>query len=175
MGPTSSYRSGLALALLLGALAPAPAPALLGLPGLGKAFAPLGGGTARGREEAKGLIAELRTLTGKSPKNGIDCPAGLAADIDATCRELERLNPTSQPANSPLMAGFWRMLYTDFTPAAPSSGKLGPFVGDVYQDLRPSEGLGKNILSIGFPPIKVRLSRTLTRTLTLAVPSVSRR
>ena len=52
------------------------------------------------------------------------------------------------------MGGFWKMSYTDFAPAAPSSGKLGPFVGDVFQDLRPEEGRGFNILRVGFPPIK---------------------
>jgi hypothetical protein len=48
--------------------------------------------------------------------------------------------------SSPLMAGFWRLLYSDFDPPAPSSGKLGPFVGSVYQDLDPKAGVGRNMI-----------------------------
>jgi hypothetical protein len=44
------------------------------------------------------------------------------------------------------------MLWTNFSPVAPSSGKLGPFVGDVYQDVNFS-GKARNILRIDFPPI----------------------
>lgn len=34
-------------------------------------------------------------------------------------------------------AGRWRMLYS--TVPGPSSGRLGPFVGDVFQDICPDE------------------------------------
>jgi hypothetical protein len=64
------------------------------------------------------------------------------------------------------MKGKWKMLYTDFKPASTSSGKLGPFVGDVFQDLSQGvnsknrmirgerqEGTIKNILKIPYPPI----------------------
>jgi hypothetical protein len=67
--------------------------------------------------------------------------------------EIELVNPTANPAYSPLMNGYWRMLYTDFTPAAASSGKLGPFVGDVYQDLDSTQATIRNILKVRFPPI----------------------
>ena len=48
------------------------------------------------------------------------------------------------------------MLYTDLTPAAPSSGKLGPFTGDVYQELDPRNGIIKNLLNIDFSLVKLR-------------------
>jgi hypothetical protein len=51
------------------------------------------------------------------------------------------------------MNGFWRMNYTDYSPSGPSSGQLGPFIGDVFQDLNSTEGIIKNLLSIKFPPI----------------------
>lgn len=45
------------------------------------------------------------------------------------------------------------MVYTDYSPSGPSSGQLGPFVGDVFQDLDSSKGIIKNLLKIEFPPI----------------------
>ena len=117
------------------------------------------------------LSAQLKSrLTAsilKVPKNGIDCPDDKKHEIARLVQQIERVNPTKSPAYSALMNGNWRMLYTDFSPAAPSSGKLGPFIGDVFQDLksgtlrkntrlqvnRQDEGIIRNILKIGFPPI----------------------
>uniref|UniRef100_A0A7S0NAH0 Plastid lipid-associated protein/fibrillin conserved domain-containing protein n=1 Tax=Pyramimonas obovata TaxID=1411642 RepID=A0A7S0NAH0_9CHLO len=93
-------------------------------------------------------------------------PNGLIATPDDKSRiaeivsAIEQSNPTEAPAQSPLMPGFWRMLYTDMEPA-PSSGKLGPFVGDVFQDLRPENSLILNLLKVGFPPIRGGLSAAL--------------
>lgn len=55
------------------------------------------------------------------------------------------------------MAGFWRLEYSDFDPPAPSSGKLGPFVGEVYQSLEPNEQKITNILNVPFPQIRGKL------------------
>ena len=55
---------------------------------------------------------------------------------------------------SPLINGYWKMLWTNFEPAAPSSGKLGPFVGDVYQEIDLPNGIAKNILKVDIPPIE---------------------
>ena len=83
---------------------------------------------------------------------------------------LEKYNPTSVPAYSSKMNGMWKLLYTDFAPAAASSGKLGhsniylqipplayllihptgPFIGDVYQNLDSNVGIIKNILKLDF-------------------------
>jgi hypothetical protein len=87
------------------------------------------------------LIQKLSSLQ----KNGKDTPSDVRKDIDLTAALLEKNNPTSKPAKSEKMDGFWRMLYTDFAPAAPSSGQLGPFNGDVFQDLD-SKNSNKTIL-----------------------------
>eukprot|EP00466_Bigelowiella_natans_P006030 jgi/Bigna1/143017/aug1.75_g17725 len=98
------------------------------------------------REEIK---TQLREACRETRPNGINASPTQRAKVNDLVDVLEGANPTGRPALSPLMYGFWRMLYTDFSPAAPSSGQLGPFVGDVYQDL--SEGIIKNILVI--PPL----------------------
>ena len=87
--------------------------------------------------------------------NGIQATDLQREEVNRFVEGLESVNPTRKPALSPLMNGFWRMSYTDFTPAAPSSGQLGPFVGDVYQDLEfdGEKGIIKNILDIKFPPL----------------------
>ena len=97
--------------------------------------------------------AELFKRTAACEPNGLRATANQRIQITELVEALEKLNPTSNPALSEKMNGFWRMLYTDFTPAAASSGKLGPFVGDVFQDLDSKEGIIKNILKIGFPPV----------------------
>lgn len=83
----------------------------------------------------------------KVSPNGLTATPDDQRKIAEMVTAVERENPTSAPAHSPLMAGFWRMLYTDMEPA-PSSGKLGPFVGEVYQDLRPTDGLIVNLLKV---------------------------
>lgn len=60
------------------------------------------------------------------------------------------------------MNGFWKLLYTDFSPPAESAGKLGPFVADVYQDLDSKKLEIKNILNLKFPAIKGGLVANLT-------------
>ena len=50
--------------------------------------------------------------------------------------------------------GFWKMKWTNFAPAAPSSGKLGPLIGTVYQDIDLNNGIAKNILKIDTPPLQ---------------------
>mmetsp|Transcript_12205 Transcript_12205/g.35060 ORF Transcript_12205/g.35060 Transcript_12205/m.35060 type:complete len:232 (+) Transcript_12205:160-855(+) len=106
---------------------------------------------------ASDLLNELQSCIQQAPKNGIDTPPELEAEIVDLCERLEKCNPTPRPVrNVEKMNGFWRMLWTNFRPVAPSSGKLGPFVGDVYQDVDFS-GKARNILSIDFPPIKGEL------------------
>jgi hypothetical protein len=101
------------------------------------------------------LLQELEVLVDQAPKNGIDTPIELENQIKDICRKLESLNPTKAPVKqSKLMNGFWKMRFTNFAPVAPSSGKLGPFVGDVFQDVDlGSSSKAKNILRIDFPPI----------------------
>lgn len=114
---------------------------------------------------AQEYLAELMVAIDQAPANGINTPPDLEAKILSLCQELENCNPTSKPArDSQAMNGFWKMLWTNFAPAAPSSGQLGPLVGTVYQDLNfdydtdgttntINGGVAKNILKIDFPPI----------------------
>lgn len=102
------------------------------------------------------MLQELEALINQAPKNGIETPLDIEVQIRDICQDLESVNPTKAPVKqSELMNGFWKMRWTNFSPSAPSSGKLGPFVGDVFQDVNigGSNSKAKNILRIDFPPI----------------------
>lgn len=101
------------------------------------------------------LLEELEDLINMAPRNGIDTPVELESQILDVCQKLERQqNPNVSPSKRPdLMNGFWNMRWTNFEPAAPSSGKLGPLVGDVFQDIDLDRSVAKNILRVNFPPI----------------------
>jgi PAP_fibrillin len=92
--------------------------------------------------------------------NGLEATQSQRTMISDLVSQIEALNPTPRPAYSPLMNGFWRMLYTDFSPPAPSAGKLGPFVGDVFQDLDSTNSIIRNVLRINTPPIRGQLTAT---------------
>jgi hypothetical protein len=100
------------------------------------------------------LKSELYGKMKLAQPNGIGTAASLRQEIDTISRRLEKQNPTSKPAYSDKMNGFWKMDYTDYSPPAASAGKLGPFIGDVYQDLDSKNSKITNLLKIGFPPIK---------------------
>ena len=55
-------------------------------------------------EKKKTLLNKLGGLK----KNGKDTPAEIRAEVRDLVAELERDSPTSRPARSPLMNGFWR-------------------------------------------------------------------
>jgi hypothetical protein len=110
---------------------------------------------------AQELLHDLEGLIGQAPRNGIDTPSELEAEILETLRQLEPLNPTPKPVrNTELMNGFWKMRWTNFSPAAPSSGKLGPFVGDVYQDIVIPDN-ASNILKVAFPSLAGALKASI--------------
>jgi hypothetical protein len=100
------------------------------------------------------LKRSLSDVVSKTQPNGIKAKPDQREEVNRLVEQLEKVNPTKNPANSPIMNGFWRMTYTDYAPAAPSSGQLGPFIGDVYQDLDSNAGIIKNILDIKFPPLR---------------------
>lgn len=114
--------------------------------------------TLTSSEEIPYMKSTLYELVDRCQPNGINALDSVRMEISSIVEDLERRNPTERPALSNRMNGFWRMHYTDFSPPATSSGKLGPFIGEVYQDLYPtnqtsSSGVIKNILRINFPPI----------------------
>ena len=97
------------------------------------------------------LKTQLKRAISFVQPNGVDCTIEQRDGISSIVYDLEKKNPTSRPAmNDKKMAGYWRLLYTDFKPDAPSNGKLGPFIGKVYQYLDPSNAQIKNILDIHF-------------------------
>ena len=102
--------------------------------------------------EAPQTVADLKVRLyeelGAVAPNGLSAGPAEQRRIADLVAQIEALNPTPKPSRSPLMAGFWRMLYTDMEPA-PSSGKLGPFVGDVFQDLQPEKDRIVNLLKVG--------------------------
>jgi PAP_fibrillin len=105
----------------------------------------------------KSLIYEA---TAACQPNGLQATQSQRTRISDLVSQIEQLNPTARPAYSPLMNGFWRMLYTDFSPPAASAGKLGPFVGDVFQDLDSTNSVIRNVLRISLPPIRGQLTAT---------------
>ncbi len=117
---------------------------LLSITGEGSEFYP---------EISKSLLIDALEKTGK---NGLKASDQQRKEIEGLVDVLEAGNPTLNPARATKkMEGNWQMLYTDLVPAAPSSGKLGPFTGDVYQELDPSNGIIKNLLNIDLPGLKI--------------------
>jgi len=106
-------------------------------------------------------LALLDLLEDLQP-NGIDATQEQRLEVDDITKFLERTNPSPKPAISPLNIGMWKLLYTDYSPAGPSSGKLGPFIGDVYQKLEPELNRITNILQVAVPPIEGSLTAKQT-------------
>lgn len=92
------------------------------------------------------LQNELRRLSANTSNREL-ADGDRRARIELAAKELNALNPIAEPARSPLLAGKWRLLYS--TVPGPSSGRFGPFVADVFQDLRPDEKIIFNILELG--------------------------
>ncbi|CAM9993352.1 unnamed protein product [Ascophyllum nodosum] len=67
--------------------------------------------------------------------------------IEELAKELNILNPTRRPALSPSLAGRWKLLYSNIS--GPSGGRVGPFLADVYQEIRPRDKRIVNILELG--------------------------
>lgn len=100
-------------------------------------------------EETKRLIFEACSLV---QPNGLTATFKQRQDILSLIEIMEGSNPTRDPALSNLMGGFWKLLYTT-AESGGNVGKFGPFVGNVYQDLNPSQNSIKNIGRVDFPPI----------------------
>ena len=93
---------------------------------------------------AASLLNKLEEWIEQAPKNGISTPPEIESKIVDICQQLESLDSGSsaKQQRSPsqyvddFINGFWKLRWTNYSPAGPSSGKIGPFVGDVYQDLK---------------------------------------
>lgn len=78
------------------------------------------------------LKGELRSLT-KGTDNGLKASDELRESIQSVCTQIEKFNKVKDLASSPVINGKWDLWYT--TNGGGSSGKLGPFVGSVEQDM----------------------------------------
>eukprot|EP01036_Dinobryon_divergens_P039435 gene39435-51984_t len=105
-------------------------------------------------EETKRL---LFAACEKCRPNGLSATQSMRSDINSLAEILEASNPTRNPADSKLMGGIWRMIYTTATSGG-NAGRIGPLTGDVDQDLQPQNGIIKNICKIQFPPLLATLT-----------------
>ena len=64
------------------------------------------------------LKTNIYDITSQCQPNGLTATVEQQTALKEFVNQIELLNPTLNPAYSPLMNGYWRMLYTDFTPAA---------------------------------------------------------
>ncbi|EKX44195.1 hypothetical protein GUITHDRAFT_109982 [Guillardia theta CCMP2712] len=87
-------------------------------------------------------------LCKSGPKNGVGASEDLILSVKEKATELAKLNPTQRQATSPMLDGKWRLVFS--TTKGPSSGMLGPFVGDVFQDIVLEQEKYFNILELGF-------------------------
>jgi hypothetical protein len=62
------------------------------------------------------LKESLCTEIAKAPKNGVLATPSQRDAVEKVVKQLEKRNPTTQPAYSKKMTGFWRLLYSDFDP-----------------------------------------------------------
>lgn len=98
--------------------------------------------------QAKGWRESLVQIGRKLMTSDADPPPRAQKEtIRSVAESLETVNPTPKPALSPMSDGQWKCLYTDAP--GPSGGKLGPFVGRVYQDVDMAAKKYVNILECG--------------------------
>ena len=102
---------------------------------------------------AKARLARLVAGTG----NGTDMESGRRSEVGEVLAELKEANPCAEPARMQLAGTNWRLVYTDST--GNSSGKLGPFVGDVFQEFQ-TDSLYENVVLVG--PLRVGLKARAT-------------
>lgn len=81
-------------------------------------------------EELKEKICSLA----KGTSNGIKASDEIRSEINKAVTQLEKASkPSGKLTSSPLLDGSWRLIYTENDGS--SAGKLGPFVGEVIQDV----------------------------------------
>jgi hypothetical protein len=114
--------------------------------------------------QAQGWRESLIAMGNQLISQPIDPPLRAQKEtIRSIAESLETTeSPTPRPALSKLSNGSWKCLYTDAP--GPSGGKLGPFVGRVYQDVDMDEKQYVNILKVGMKGSKPWLEAKLIAT-----------
>lgn len=88
--------------------------------------------TGKTAEEASALKAAI-VKASRGTANGVRASQESKDQILALTKQLEKLNRTTKLASSDKSDGKWKLVYT--TSNGSSAGRLGPFVGDVTQDI----------------------------------------
>lgn len=108
--------------------------------------------------QRRALLKEKLVELCENTQNGNKCSDEKRDRIEKIVERLETLNPTVRIGPSELLDGKWKLLYT--TNGGSSSGKLGPFVGSVIQDIDTSAFSYDNIVSLGAGLVEGRLTAT---------------
>jgi len=99
--------------------------------------------------------ATIRKLA-KGTQNGVKASETTREAMAALVADLEKVNPTKKLTSSSLIDGDWALLYT--TNDGSSAGKLGPFVGTVFQEVDLDSAVYDNVVALG--PLTGRLKAT---------------
>lgn len=81
-------------------------------------------------DELSGIKNNIKSIS-KGNQNGIKCNPSQRQKVNEYVAKLEANNPTKDITSSTILNGKWKLVYT--TNEGSSAGKIGPFVGDVYQ------------------------------------------
>lgn len=106
--------------------------------------------------EGLAAVPELKAKIGRlsaNTANGVKASPEISKEIASIAEELESVNPSGKPATSNLLDGKWQLVYT--TTRGGSAGELGPFVGDVFQEIDVDAGSYVNVLEL--LPLKATL------------------
>ena len=101
------------------------------------------------------LKQEIRGLA-TGTQNGIKATENSRVAINAAVRKLEKANQVRKLASTEKLEGSWKLVYT--TNDGSSAGKLGPFIGDVVQNI--DLGLEKYVNYVRLPLIEGALTTT---------------
>ena len=92
------------------------------------------------------LLKQTISKLADGKRNGLACTPAEACELDEIISMLEAQNPTAAPAESPMLDGTWKLLYT--STKGGSAGKLGPFVGAVTQVMDHPSGTYYNAVAL---------------------------
>ena len=111
----------------------------------------------KSKVSARPIAVVKKELLEATDKCGINGKFGSAAERARVCElvvELEKLNPTRNPATrADLNDGFWKLLFTTVPRGyGNSDGSVGPFTAPVYQDVNSKGNEVRNLLKFeSFP------------------------
>ncbi|KAJ1452975.1 hypothetical protein M885DRAFT_525398 [Pelagophyceae sp. CCMP2097] len=105
--------------------------------------------------ELKALVLQTLAPFGDP---ALDVTTEAKGAVDGFCKDLERINPTSNPATRGLANanGRWRVRYSDAPP--PSNGALGPLRGAAFQTVDVRQKTYVNELSLFNGAVDIKLA-----------------